>query len=121
MTTTPSSSLPTGPLVDVRDLNVSFRGRNGVTPVVRNVSFSLEAGTSLALVGESGSGKSVTARSLIGLAGANALTTASALTVRGNDVLGLSGAKLRRMRGADVGFVLQDALVSLDPLRPIGR
>jgi peptide/nickel transport system ATP-binding protein len=121
MTTTPSSSLPTGPLVDVRDLNVSFRGRNGVTPVVRNVSFSLETGTSLALVGESGSGKSVTARSLIGLAGANALTTASALTVRGNDVLGLSGAKLRRMRGADVGFVLQDALVSLDPLRPIGR
>ncbi|MDF2443697.1 MAG: peptide/nickel transport system ATP-binding protein ddpF [Subtercola sp.] len=111
----------TGPVLDVRNLTVGFGDRKASTTVVRDVSFSLDPGQCLAIVGESGSGKSVTARSIIGLAGAGAVTGATRLAVNGSDVLSLSPAKLRRLRGADVGFVLQDALVSLDPLRPVGR
>ncbi|MEF2977370.1 ABC transporter ATP-binding protein [Subtercola sp. YIM 133946] len=109
------------PLLDVQNLSVGFRTGGQTTEVVHDVSFTLEAGQCLALVGESGSGKSVTARSIIGLAGERAVTSADRLAVNGSNVLDLSPSRLRRLRGADVGFVLQDALVSLDPLRPVGR
>src|SRR5690606_8416898 len=78
-------------------------------------------GECLALVGESGSGKSVTARSLIGLAGDGSRVSADRLKVTGLGVLEQGSRQLRELRGKRVGLVLQDALVSLDPLRPIGR
>ncbi len=105
------------PALEVRNLNVSF----GANHVVRDVSFSLQPGSCLALVGESGSGKSVTARSLIGLAGARSLVRAEAMSLAGRDVRSLGQRAWRRLRGKDVGFILQDALTSLDPLRRIGR
>ena len=103
------------PLLVVDDLRVSF----GSGPVVDGVSFTLAAGECVAIVGESGSGKSVTARALLGLTGG---TVASRrLTLGETDLTGLGERAWRRVRGARVGLVLQDALVSLDPLRPIGR
>jgi peptide/nickel transport system ATP-binding protein len=107
------------PLVEVDDLTVAFRDDGTLTRVVEGVSFALAAGECLALVGESGSGKSVTARTLIGLAGDGADVSASALRVAGTDPSTLSTTALRAFRGAKVGYVLQDALVSLDPLRTI--
>lgn len=101
----------------VEGLSVEFAGQS----VVRNLSFTLEPGKTLALVGESGSGKSVTARSLIGLAGEGARVTARRLSYAGQDLLSLSERGWRDLRGKDIGFVLQDALVSLDPLRPVGK
>ncbi|TFC31305.1 ABC transporter ATP-binding protein [Cryobacterium sp. TMT1-3] len=101
----------------VHNLRVGF----GADPVVRGVSFEIARGECLAIVGESGSGKSVTARSLLGLAGANARVGADRLELGGQTVLGLTDRAWRARRGKDVGLVLQDALVSLDPLRPIGR
>lgn len=101
----------------VDGLSIEFAGQS----VVRNLSFTLEPGRTLALVGESGSGKSVTARSLIGLAGAAAKVTARTLNYGGRDLLSLSERGWRALRGKDIGFVLQDALVSLDPLRPVGK
>ncbi|WP_024680088.1 dipeptide ABC transporter ATP-binding protein [Pseudomonas syringae] len=101
----------------VEDLSIEFAGQS----VVRNLSFTLAPGKTLALVGESGSGKSVTARSLIGLAGAGAKVTARTLSYGGQDLLGLSERSWRTLRGKGIGFVLQDALVSLDPLRPVGK
>jgi peptide/nickel transport system ATP-binding protein len=101
----------------VDGLSIEFAGQS----VVRNLSFILEPGKTLALVGESGSGKSVTARSLIGLAGAGARVTARTLSYGGRDLLMLSERDWRAMRGKGIGFVLQDALVSLDPLRPVGK
>ncbi|UGQ11971.1 ABC transporter ATP-binding protein [Yinghuangia sp. ASG 101] len=117
----PTQAPPGRPVVDVRDLHVSFGTRTARTDVVAGVSFTLHPGRCLALVGESGSGKSVTARSLIGLAGPGAHIRADHLRVRGTDVLDAAPRALRALRGADVGLVLQDALVSLDPLRPVGR
>jgi peptide/nickel transport system ATP-binding protein len=101
----------------VEGLSIEFAGQS----VVRNLSFTLEPGKTLALVGESGSGKSVTARSLIGLAGEGARVTARKLSYAGKDLLSLSERNWRELRGKDIGFVLQDALVSLDPLRPVGK
>ena len=106
------------PLLRVRDLSVRF-GREA--PVVRNVSFSIGAGECLALVGESGSGKSVTARTLIGLTGAGAEVEANAVTLGDQSLLAVSPRRWRGIRGKQIGFILQDALVSLDPLRTVGR
>jgi peptide/nickel transport system ATP-binding protein len=104
----------------VRNLRVGF-DRPGTQDAVRGVSFEVAAGECLAIVGESGSGKSVTARSILGLAGATARVRADEITLAGQSVLNLTESAWRRRRGRDVGLVLQDALASLDPLRPIVR
>lgn len=105
------------PALRVDDLRVSFGG----VPVVRGVSLRIAPGECLALVGTSGSGKSVTARSLLGLAGPGADVRAGALEIAGRDLRDAGPREWRRVRGTGVGLVLQDALSSLDPLRPIGR
>ncbi|MCF8572093.1 ABC transporter ATP-binding protein [Gordonia sp. HY002] len=104
-------------LAEVDDLHVWFNG----TEVVKGVSFGVDAGQCLAIVGESGSGKSVTARTLVGLTGDGAQITARTLEFDGRSLLGLRDREWRSIRGRDIGFVLQDALVSLDPLRQVGR
>ncbi|GAA5059494.1 peptide/nickel transport system ATP-binding protein [Thermocatellispora tengchongensis] len=108
------------PLVTVENLSVEFATRRGVVPAVRDVSLTLRAGECLALVGESGSGKSVTARTLIGLAGDGATVRARTLEYDGRDLRRFTRRQWRRLRGRHVGFVLQDALTSLDPLRRVG-
>jgi len=102
-------------MLRVEGLTVAFGDRR----VVDDVSFSLDAGECVAIVGESGSGKSVTARTLLGLSGGQ--VDAGRLELDGDDLLGLDERGWRRVRGSRVGLVLQDALVSLDPLRPVGR
>jgi peptide/nickel transport system ATP-binding protein len=111
----PDSPPAARPLLTVEDLSVAFDGHE----VVRDVSFSLRPGECLGIVGESGSGKSVTARSLLGLNGPSAQVAATTLDV-GADVLTASEQELRALRGRRIGYVLQDALVSLDPLRKVG-
>src|SRR4051794_38399445 len=112
-------------LLNVRNLNVSFRAGRGrdarLTHVVKGVDLRLAAGECLAIVGESGSGKSVTARTLVGLPGGNASVQAERLELAGHRIGTLGERQWRRLRGKDIGFVLQDALVSLDPLRPVGK
>jgi peptide/nickel transport system ATP-binding protein len=92
----------------------------GDTEVVHDVSFTVAAGQCVAIVGESGSGKSVTAKTLLGLNGDDSWTQASTLRLGSEDLTGLSDRQWRSLRGRQVGYVLQDALVSLDPLRRVG-
>ncbi|WP_309080482.1 ABC transporter ATP-binding protein [Zhihengliuella sp.] len=115
----------TEPLVDVAGLTVRFGAGE---PVVRGLDLRVAAGECVAIVGESGSGKSVTARALLGLAdsgaagpGGRARVHTDRLRIRGRDLRGATAAEWRRVRGGEVGLVLQDALVSLDPLRTVGR
>ncbi|WP_374438875.1 dipeptide ABC transporter ATP-binding protein [Pseudomonas panipatensis] len=109
---------PERPLLQVADLNIAF---GTASPVVRDVSFTLYRGECLALVGESGSGKSVTSRTLSGLTGRDARIQAQRLAFDEHDLLALSPSQWRELRGARIGFVMQDALGSLDPLRAVGR
>lgn len=109
-------------LARIDHLDVSFTDRRGHTrQVVFDVSLHVEPGECLAVIGESGSGKSVSARTLIGLTGRGATVTADRLELHGRDVSGLSDRQWQRVRGAEVGFILQDALVALDPLRTVGQ
>jgi peptide/nickel transport system ATP-binding protein len=123
-----SDHLPStaAPILRVEDLRVAFSSAQGRIEAVRGVSFAIGAGEILALVGESGSGKSVTARSLVGLAGPRAQVVARVMTIAGHagpviDLLHLSPRTWRAVRGREIGFVLQDALGSLDFLRTVGR
>lgn len=104
------------PLVDIADLHVSFAGQ----AVVQGVSLQLRQGQCVALVGESGSGKSVTSRTLAGLTGAGAVVQARRLRFAGHDLSQLGQTAWQRLRGGQIGFVMQDALGSLDPLRRVG-
>ncbi|MFP5291022.1 MAG: dipeptide ABC transporter ATP-binding protein [Actinomycetes bacterium] len=116
----PPAAAPAPRLV-VENLRVSFRTPHGERPVVRGLSFSLGAGECVAIVGESGSGKSVSARSLVGLTGRGGVVRVDRLEILGADARALRARGWRRLRGRHVGFVLQDALTSLDPLRAVGR
>ena len=107
------------PRLRVENLRVGFVRLGVRRDVVEGVSLRLAPGECVAIVGESGSGKSVTARSLVGLAGRHSVVEADLLEVHSEDVRGYTARQWRQVRGRDVGFILQDALVSLDPLRPV--
>jgi peptide/nickel transport system ATP-binding protein len=108
-------------LLRVENLRVGFGEKRNVTEIVHGVSFSLAPGECLAIVGESGSGKSVTARTLVGLTGGRSHVQADRLEFGGRDLLSFKDRDWRGLRGKDIGFILQDALVSLDQLRPVGK
>jgi len=107
-------------MIRVEDLHVTFTAGRRRIEAVRGVGFTIEPGECLAIVGESGSGKSVTARSLVGLAGPGAAVTATRLEIDGRDARAFTESDWRRVRGGFAGLILQDALVSLDPLRTVG-
>jgi peptide/nickel transport system ATP-binding protein len=104
------------PLLSVENLRVSFGGNE----VVKGISFTARLGRCLAIVGESGSGKSVTARTLVGLTGQGSRVEADRIDLAGTDLTRLPERAWRSIRGRDIGFILQDALVSLDQLRLVG-
>ncbi|WP_270366109.1 dipeptide ABC transporter ATP-binding protein [Microbacterium algeriense] len=116
----PASGSPRERLT-VRNLHVGFTRDGETRSIVRDVSFTLSAGRCVAIVGESGSGKSVTARTLAGLTGAGAIVEAEELSLGDADLTAQTARSWRGIRGKRIGFIQQDALVSLDPLRPVGR
>ncbi|MCR9124705.1 MAG: ABC transporter ATP-binding protein [Rhodobacteraceae bacterium] len=108
------------PLLDVRDLRVSFRQDGQTTAAVKGVSFHLNRGETLAIVGESGSGKSVTALSTVSLLGDSAEVSGS-VTYDGRQMIGASQRDLRRVRGNDISFIFQEPMTSLNPLHTIEK
>lgn len=106
----------TRPLLEVKDLACSYRGRGGaLVEAVRGVSFTVQAGETLALVGESGAGKSTVARAVVRLHRPDR----GSIHLDGTELLRLEGAALRAMRRR-IQIVFQDPFTSLDPRQPIG-
>ncbi len=105
--------------VVVQNLRIDFPTEQGVIQAVRGVSFVIGQ-EKVGIVGESGSGKSLTARSILKLLPRHARMRADSLTFNGTDVLGASETAMRRIRGKDIGLVLQDPKFSLNPVMTVG-
>ena len=108
------------PLLEVENLTIRFRTENGVFDAVKNTSFSMAHGDSLAIVGESGSGKSVTALSLSRLLPTPPADFPSGrILFEGEDVLTMSEKKIRAIRGGGIAYVFQEPATSLNPVYTI--
>lgn len=107
-------------MLDVKDLKVSFKQDGQLIPAVKGVSFHVDAGETVALVGESGSGKSVSALSTVQLLGDNAHVEGS-VTFNGDQMIGVSRAQLRKVRGNDIAFIFQEPMTSLNPLHTLEK
>jgi peptide/nickel transport system ATP-binding protein len=109
-----------GPLLEVRDLRVSFRTEDGVVKAVDGVSFSVSEGETLGIVGESGSGKSVTMMSVMRLIIDPNAQFAGEVIYKGRDLMSLGKADLRQVRGAEIAMIFQDPMTSLNPVYRVG-
>jgi peptide/nickel transport system ATP-binding protein/oligopeptide transport system ATP-binding protein len=110
-----------GPLLEVRDLHVEFRTRDGVARAVNGVNYSVSAGETLAVLGESGSGKSVTAQAVMGILDMPPGSIPKGeVFFRGKDMLKMSYEERRRIRGQKIAMIFQDALSSLNPVLSVG-
>jgi peptide/nickel transport system ATP-binding protein len=107
-------------LLEIRDLRVTFRVREGVVHAVNDVRLTLEPGQTLGLVGESGSGKTVTSLTILGLTRSPSTEVSGQILLDGIDLVALSEDKLRDIRGRRVAMVFQDPLSSLHPMHRIG-
>ncbi|MGX7757750.1 ABC transporter ATP-binding protein [Streptomyces angustmyceticus] len=115
------TALAEAPLLDVRDLRVEFRTRDGVAKAVNGVSYRVAPGQTLAVLGESGSGKSVTAQAVMGILDSPpGFVTGGEIVFQGRDLLTLGREERRRVRGAKMAMIFQDALSALNPVLTVG-
>jgi oligopeptide/dipeptide ABC transporter ATP-binding protein len=110
----------TEPLLEVRDLKVSFRTEDGVIRAVDGVSFSLSEGETLGIVGESGSGKSVTMMSVMRLITDPNARFEGEVIYKGRDLMTLSKDQIREIRGTGIAMIFQDPMTSLNPVYRVG-
>jgi oligopeptide transport system ATP-binding protein len=121
--TTPYADIP-GPgetILEVRDLAVEFRTRDGVVNAVNGITYTVAQGETLAILGESGSGKSVSAQAVMGILDIPpAVITSGEILFHGDDMLLMSEEDQRQIRGAGISMIFQDALSSLNPVFTVG-
>ena len=111
----------TGPVLEVDDLHVEFRTRSGVVNAVNGISYTVDAGETLAILGESGSGKSVSAQAIMGILDVPpAVITGGGINFQGRDILKMSEEEQRQIRGPGIAMIFQDALSSLNPVYSVG-
>ena len=109
-------------LLSIDKLSIGFESKNGIKPIIRNVSLSLDRGETLALVGESGSGKSVTANAILKLLPKHSTKYLTGTVTFGkSNLLDCSERNLRGIRGSRIGMIFQEPMVSLNPLHKIGK
>lgn len=110
------------PLLQLNHVSVTFETNNGSLKAVRDVSFSLEKGETLAIVGESGSGKSVTAKSIVNLFSNSKNTSVSGeVFYDGKNILELTESEIQSIRGSEISYIMQDSLTALNPTMKIGN
>jgi len=110
------------PVLEVSGLTTVFHTRTGIVRAVQDVSFSVNAGETLAIVGESGCGKTMTALSLMRLIPIPpGQITAGMVKVAGTDLLALDEASMRKMRGSQIAMIFQEPMTALNPLLTVGR
>ena len=107
--------------LEVKNLVVSFRTQAGKVQAVRDISFNLYKGETLAIVGESGSGKSVTSKAVIGISAANAIIESGEILYDGQDLVRIPEEEMHKLRGDKIAMIFQDPLSALDPIMRIGR
>jgi peptide/nickel transport system ATP-binding protein len=108
------------PLLEVETLQTHFRTPDGVNRAVDGVSFSIEAGETLAVVGESGCGKSVTAMSILRLVPEPPAKIAGSIRFQGRELLKVSQKEMRRIRGNEISMIFQEPMTSLNPVLTVG-
>lgn len=115
------STIKPQPVIEVRNLNVSFSTDHGRLHAVRGVDFELYKGEVLAIVGESGSGKSVSAKTIMGILPPNGRIEEGQILYGGEDLTQVSEEEFHRIRGKKIGMIFQDPLSSLNPIMRIGK
>jgi oligopeptide transport system ATP-binding protein len=108
-------------ILEVNNLAISFKTPNGLVRAVRDISFDLYKGETLAIVGESGSGKSVTNRAIMGILANNGNIDEGEILYRNQDLAKLSEENFHKIRGSKVGMIFQDPLSSLNPTMRVGK
>jgi peptide/nickel transport system ATP-binding protein len=109
-------------ILDARNIGVDFKVEGGTVNAVRDVSFQLHKGETIALVGESGSGKSVTARTLMKLLTKRAtILPQSQITLSGKNIIAMKDGEMRKLRGNDIAMIFQEPMSSLNPVYTIGQ
>ena len=107
--------------LEVKNLRISFRTVNGKVQAVRDISFDLYEGETLAIVGESGSGKSVTTRAIMGISALNAVIESGEIFYEGDDLLKYSEEDFQDLRGNKIAMIFQDPMSSLNPIVKVGK
>ena len=107
--------------LEVKNLQISFRTQGGILKAVRNISFDLYKGETLAIVGESGSGKSVTSKAVMGILAGNSIVEGGEILYDGQDLLKISEEDYHKIRGDKIAMIFQDPLSSLNPIMRIGQ
>ena len=108
------------PLLEIKNLSVSFKSSTGMVPAVREANLTIYPGQTVAIVGESGSGKSTTAAAIIGLLPGTGEVTGGTIEFEGKDITKLSNKAWERLRGAQIGMVPQDPMTNLNPVWRVG-
>ena len=107
--------------LEVKDLQISFRTQGGILKAVRNISFDLYKGETLAIVGESGSGKSVTSKAIMGILAGNSIVEGGEILYDGQDLLKIEEEDFHKIRGDKIAMIFQDPMSSLNPIMRIGQ
>ena len=107
-------------VLNVKNMNVSFKSHGQEVKAVRGVSFSVDQGEIVGLVGESGSGKSVTMKAVMGILPDNAERTAESILLNERELKDLSDEECRKVRGKEMTMIFQDPMTALNPLKKIG-
>ena len=107
--------------LQVKNLKISFRTQGGILQAVRNISFDLQTGETLAIVGESGSGKSVTSKAIIGILSGNSIVEGGEILYDGQDLLKIDEENFHKIRGDKIAMIFQDPLSSLNPIMRVGK